>query len=292
MLSQYFAGMTPSRIRRVPSAVVGLCLCWVTAVIDAAPPYGQPTVIACVGNSITDASGYVAELQSTLGGDYDVLNCGHDGRCVLRGTGYASYWQSPYMDSLFDRQPHIVTIMLGTNDGRPYHWESLGDQFFADYCDLIDTLRTINALQEIHVCLPPPCFEPSCCSIVPTLVNDSVVPLVDSAARTLGVPVIDCHTPLLGHPELFVDGVHPTHDGGLALAQIIYDGLTETASSAARRPRRETYILAVSRSPLPCCDLRGRVWPVDLEAVRYRANTGSPVLVVNHRRTTDAPPTQ
>lgn len=209
--------------------------------LTAVMSWAQPTVVACVGNSITAAGDYVMELTAALGLSYQVNNYGFSGACVLRDAESAtgqpadSYWGSRFMDSVFARQPDIITIMLGTNDGKYYNWGNHADAFFGDYCDLIDTFRTIVTLDELYVCLPPPCFDPSCCDIVPALVNDSIMPLVDSAARAMGASVIDCHTPLLSCRELFSsDGIHPTYIGGDSLGQIVYAGMT---GAAGVRPR-------------------------------------------------------
>ena len=53
-----------------------------------------------------------------------------------------------------------------------------------------------------------------------------VIPRVEQVANDLGLPLIDAYTPLVGHPEYFVDGVHPNFDGASVIANQVYKALT------------------------------------------------------------------
>jgi len=44
-------------------------------------------------------------------------------------------------------------------------------------------------------------------------------------AGQFGLPIINVYTPLLNHPEDFMDGVHPNSTGAQEIADIIYAAL-------------------------------------------------------------------
>ena len=227
----------------------------------AAHAGAQPTCVVCVGNSITAGSGYVSQFTGLLGLSYLVYNKGFGGACMLKdaqtvdGVPLDSYWYSTPFQEVFGCEPNVVTVMLGTNDGKYYNWENHGHAFYDDCCALIDTFLTIPTVERLFVCLPPPVLPPSCCDIIPAYVNDSIVPLVDSAAHDRGATVVDCHTPMLGHPEYFgADGVHPSYDGALVIADVLHAAVT---GSSAVRP-----IVPVGASgPVPREGARLTVWP-------------------------------
>lgn len=77
----------------------------------------DPIRVACVGDSITQGSGYPAKLQVLLGTNYSVGNFGVSGSTVTLNS------TKPYMNqTAFEKaqqfQPKVVVIMLGTNDAR------------------------------------------------------------------------------------------------------------------------------------------------------------------------------
>ena len=75
-----------------------------------------PIRIACVGDSITEVSGYPSHLQSLLGAQYLVENFGVSGATVLLDS-WRPYMDQPEFQSAKEFQPDIIVIILGTNDG-------------------------------------------------------------------------------------------------------------------------------------------------------------------------------
>jgi lysophospholipase L1-like esterase len=53
-----------------------------------------------------------------------------------------------------------------------------------------------------------------------------IIPKIQQVASDLGLPVIDVYSPMLGHPEYFVDGVHPNYEGASVIAETIYQQIT------------------------------------------------------------------
>ena len=88
------------------------------------------TRIAVVGDSITQGVGasnirkasYVANLQKTLGPNYDVYNCGASA-CTAMTNTYSRYTIQVinYTAQLFN--PDILIFALGTNDGQASYWD-------------------------------------------------------------------------------------------------------------------------------------------------------------------------
>jgi acyl-CoA thioesterase I len=72
--------------------------------------------------------------------------------------------------------------------------------------------------------LPPPIFN-NTVFVSEQLLEQNVIPNIREVASQMGTGLIDAHSPLIGHPELFVDGVHPSADGAKAIANAIYAAL-------------------------------------------------------------------
>jgi len=76
-----------------------------------------------------------------------------------------------------DRDPDIVTIMLGTNDSKPYSWR-FGTYFITDYSDLIASYTNLPSHPRVLLCTPSPVFGTGAFDIKPGTVETNIVPLV------------------------------------------------------------------------------------------------------------------
>jgi lysophospholipase L1-like esterase len=178
--------------------------------------------VACVGDSITEGSLYPYDLSKLLGENYTVGNF---------GVGYAavnSQSNKPYINqSVFfkaqDYQPQIVIILLGTNDANPENKKFM-DTFTRDYKTLIAAFEALSTHPKIYIALPPPIFNDALGPYNPQL-TQSVIPKIRQVANDTGLPVIDLNSALAGHPEYFLDGVHPNAEGSQAIAALIYDAI-------------------------------------------------------------------
>lgn len=182
--------------------------------------------IACIGNSITERSGYTAILQQRLGASYQVSNYGYSGATMLR-EGNLPYWTTPYYSRALASAPDVVVLMLGTNDSKPDNWSYHGAAFARDYAAFIDTLRNLPSHPLILACLPPPAYPGSCCAISPTTIATHIVPQIDSLCTHHSVATIDLFTALSDKPERFPDGVHPDSTGAQIIAETIYRALIQ-----------------------------------------------------------------
>ena len=184
--------------------------------------------VACVGDSITagyalqnpGVESYPAQLQSLLGNGYSVGNFGLSGATVQKRSDF-SYWNTaPYRASL-QFKPNIVVIMLGTNDSKPWNWNAA--KFNTDYRALIAKYQGLTTNPKVYICLIPPVYTPNPFgnTFDPVFIQNTVLPAIQVVAANAGVTLIDNNTPLVNHPELFSDGVHPTSQGAGVIASTV-----------------------------------------------------------------------
>ncbi len=191
----------------------------------------QQVRIACIGDSITEGAGtrvwnkrsYPVVLDSLMGEDYLVMNCGRSGAAMLKKSDFP-YWKCNEFDNAFFFQPDIVTISLGTNDAKDNNWDA--ENYEKDYQSLIDTLRSLKSNPEIYLCLPPPAFERRY-NINDTTIREQVIPIIQKLAEANNLPVIDAYTKLLDQGENFPDGIHPNETAATKLAEVIANVLKE-----------------------------------------------------------------
>jgi len=174
--------------------------------------------VACVGDSITDGSGYPSNLQAMLGNAYFVGNFG------VTGSTVSSDSKTPYTNqSAFLRgksfQPSIVIIMLGTNDAAESLNSSTAD-FTTDYMNLVKEYRSLESNPEIWLVNPPPLFENNL-NLSNTNLLQNIIPCIEQVAVELDLQVIDVNAALEDCPEYFGDGVHPNTEGATLIARTI-----------------------------------------------------------------------
>ena len=188
--------------------------------------------VACVGDSITagyaltnpGTQSYPAQLQILLGSGYSVGNFGLSGATLLKQSDF-TYWNSSQHTNSLAYNPDIVLIMLGTNDTKPWNWNATN--FAADYHDLIAQYQALPTQPKVYICLSPPVYAPNPFGTAfdPAFVQSTLVPAIQTVATSNGVSLIDNNTPLLNHPELFSDGVHPTAQGAGVIASTVAEAL-------------------------------------------------------------------
>jgi acyl-CoA thioesterase-1 len=193
--------------------------------IDSTP---HPIRVACVGDSITEGSGYPDKLQTLLGSNYVVHNFGVSGSTVsLNST-------KPYMNQVAFRRaevfnPQIIVIMLGTNDANPQIAQS-EENFEADYTQLITYFEELEGNQTVWIVRSPPIFSISS-SYNNTYLVDTLLPQIDNVANQLDLPTIDIYSAFGNHSDYFMDGVHPNADGAWLIASNVYNAITLNGSS-------------------------------------------------------------
>jgi lysophospholipase L1-like esterase len=177
--------------------------------------------VACVGDSITEWSGYPADLQVMLGDEYVVGNFGAAEAAV------STDWYKPYRNQAafresIDFEPDVVVIMLGTNDAHTYqHLAS----FASDYAQLVAEYQALNCDPTVFLVTPPPIYENKL-ELSGTNLQEDVIPNIEQVAKQLRLSKIDVNSALANHPEFFDDGVHPNDDGAMVIADEIWDAIT------------------------------------------------------------------
>jgi len=189
--------------------------------------------VACIGNSITQGSSmtYPLKLGQLLGSHYQVINYGRGGRTLLRKGDYP-YWNESAFFEAQDFNPHIIIMMLGTNDSKPQNWQ-YKDEFYTDYRDFVRTFRKNGRNPQFYVCFPPPAFVDNF-GITDSIIHDQIIPLVDSVRRTENLLLIDFNTLMSGMSSYFPDGIHPNNDGYAIMGQFAYDTIMNSPGGFIR----------------------------------------------------------
>lgn len=199
------------------------------------------TKVACVGNSIT--YGYNLEkyypitypyyLQQNLGTTDTVENFGVSG-CTFLKNGNLPYWKQSKFTEAIAYLPAEVVIELGTNDAKPYNWQSHLTELLPDYEALIDTFATLSSSPEIWITLAPYANN-SNWDILDTTLTKHINPVIAQAGIDKGVNVIDLHSVFTDRTYLQVeDTVHPDTAGARILAEAVYKYMTWAAPTVSQ----------------------------------------------------------
>jgi lysophospholipase L1-like esterase len=189
---------------------------------DFFPPAGAVRV-ACVGDSITEGLCYPEALQAMLGEeDYLVGNFGVGGSTVMVDSGKPYAEQDAFQEAK-DFRPDIVVVMLGTNDARADNVPHLGN-FTVEYEELINAFEELSCKPKVFIAKPPPMFN-NTVGLNETVFVQNVLPEFNSLVANVNNPVIDVYSALIDHPDLFVDGVHPSFEGAQVIAQTVSEAL-------------------------------------------------------------------
>jgi acyl-CoA thioesterase-1 len=185
--------------------------------------------VACLGDSITNMTGYPEQLQTLLGKNSAVGNFGVNGATVNLNSNNPYFYDLTYRDSR-NFLPTAVVVMLGTNDARTDNYQKISN-FTANYERMLNRTMHWNSTQQVFLVIPPPIFN-NTLGLNATCYVDGVIPLIRQVASDLGLPLIDVYTPLIGHPEYFPDGVHPNSAGAQIIANTIYQAITANSKAS------------------------------------------------------------
>ncbi len=219
--------------------VVGLVL-YMSSLAKAAEPAGdRPRIrVACVGDSITEHSrqptAYPTRLQEALGSSYEVRNFGRSNSGVLKG-GDHPYWKLDLFTNALAFRPHLVTILLGTNDTKEQNWIAHGAAFADDYRDLIRQFGRLRLPPRIFIGLPPPMFQAPW-GLQPEVLQDQLIPMMRKIATDFDLPVVDVNAALKDKAHLFPDGVHPNAMGQAVIAETFHEAITSALSRVPLGP--------------------------------------------------------
>ena len=215
-------------------ALVALCL--LSQSVVAADPNAPINVddyqgvvrLACVGDSITAGVGaggksFPKQLGQLLGEKWKVGNFGNSGSTLLN-KGDKPYQEQRSFKAAIEFEPHVVVIMLGTNDTKPNNWKFKG-QFVADYHDLVAKFAVSPTKPRIFICYPVPVPGKGNFGINEAGVKEQA-PMIKQIAKEAKVGVIDMYAALKDHPETLPDRVHPNAEGARLMAKAAHETLT------------------------------------------------------------------
>lgn len=203
------------------------------------PEPGQIKV-ACIGDSITYGHGiknwpknnYPVLLQELLGDGYHVQSFGVSGRAVQDNSDQP-YRALPHYEESIAYDADIIVFMMGSNDTKPENW--FGEEAFKTaLLDLLDDYTQGEKKPAIYICTTPTCFfmedsegELTSHDLRPAYA-DIIAEIVRQTADELGYPVIDIHALTKENPQWFEkDGVHPNNEGTAAIAQAVYEAISQ-----------------------------------------------------------------
>ncbi len=179
--------------------------------------------VACVGDSITEGSGYPFQLNLMLGSNYVVGNFGVSGSTVSLDSTKPYMNESKFKAAL-DFNPDIVVIMLGTNDANTEVTPN-ENGVDSDYSKLVSAFQQLEGKQLIWIAKSPPIFTNNS-SYSNTILTTNVLPQIDNLADEMNLPTVDMYNILSDHSDYFADGIHPTRDGAALIATNVYNAIT------------------------------------------------------------------
>lgn len=195
------------------------------------------TKIACVGDSITYGSGvratrkkdsYPAKLGKLLGEDYKVTNYGIGSRTLQDGGDYPYRAEKVFLQSQ-EFSPDIVLIMLGTNDSKPFNWNA--DEYERQLREFVEEYMNLPSKPQVYLmtCCAAFCMkgkEKVAYEINGTIIANEVRDTIMQVGKEKDIPVIDIYSVTKGHPEYFMDGVHPNATGNQVIARAVFELIT------------------------------------------------------------------
>jgi lysophospholipase L1-like esterase len=184
--------------------------------------------VACLGDSITQITGYPTDLQTLLGNTSVVGNFGVTGSTVDFYSSLPYFFQDAFKNATnFD--PTTVIIMLGTNDARTDNYQNI-NSFVADYEMMIYRIQLLVGNAQIFLVEPPPIFN-NTLNLNGTDLTQGVIPRILQVANAENLRVIDVYDQFVNHPEYFPDGVHPDSEGAQIIANIIYSAISSNSTT-------------------------------------------------------------
>ncbi len=187
--------------------------------------------IACIGDSITYGHGVNGRTKLTweyflngmTGGKYQVLNFGVNGR-TLMSSGDCPYVSDMIYRRTLECKADIYLIMLGTNDAGKDSWD--GDRFKREYASFLKTYMDLPHRPKVVAMIPPHVFPMSDGTVGYgvdlDIYDNQTVKMIREIAEGMGLQIIDLYSFTEGHPEWFMDGVHPNEEGNRAIAGFLY----------------------------------------------------------------------
>ena len=178
--------------------------------------------VACVGDSITERSGYPFKLQLLLGGNYKVENFGVSGSTASVDSNISYMNQAAFQKALAFK-PDFVIVMLGTNDAnRATCYDS---DISDDYMQIMTAFQALQSNPEIVAVDSPPIYS-NYSGYNNTYLAANIIPRINIVADELNVPTVDMYD-MMNSSGYFADGIHPNDSGSTVIASTLYDAVQQ-----------------------------------------------------------------
>ena len=191
----------------------------------------KPTVIACVGDSVTEGMNTTGGLKGVnaypyvLGqllqqrGNYTVHNFGKSGCTALKVSDKPYYDQPEYAASL-QSSPDVVILGFGANDSKEINWNPVA--YKEDMLALIQTYRNLPSHPTVYINRITCVADQKKTGCRDKVIQEEILPILDEISAETGCKLIDLNTLSLQHKDEYFDGVHP-HDALQArMAETVY----------------------------------------------------------------------
>lgn len=198
-------------------------------------PNPKKRYLACIGDSITFGAGVVLArkhqawpylLEKLLGVDCQVLNYGISG-ATAQNEGDSPYRSTDFFATALSVKADTYLFMLGTNDSKPYNWNA--KNYEANVREMLEDLKATGG--RVVVLFPPKAFPNKkgkiAFDISDDVIKNEIIPILGRLAEEYNLSVIDLYKYTEGHPEYFVDGVHPNAPGNSAIASFVFSKLRD-----------------------------------------------------------------
>jgi acyl-CoA thioesterase I len=178
--------------------------------------------VACVGDSITERSGYPFKLQLLLGGNYKVENFGVSGSTASVDSNISYMNQAAFQKALAFK-PDFVIVMLGTNDANR---ATCNDTDISDdYVQIMTAFQNLQSSPEIVAVDSPPIYA-NYSGYNNTYLATNIIPRINVVADELSIPTVDMYD-TMNSSGYFADGIHPNDNGSTVLADTMYGAVQQ-----------------------------------------------------------------
>jgi lysophospholipase L1-like esterase len=178
--------------------------------------------VACIGDSITERSGYPFKLQLLLGDNYEVENFGVSGSTASVDSNISYVNQLAFKKALAFK-PDLVIVMLGTNDAN--RATCYDTDIRDDYLRIVNAFKGLNSSPEIIFVDSPPIYS-NYSGYNNTFLTADIIPKINFLADQMNIPTVDMYD-AMNSSDYFVDGIHPNYDGSTVIADVLYDAVQQ-----------------------------------------------------------------
>lgn len=192
-----------------------------------------PQRLLCMGDSLTasDYGSYVDKLQHIFTAEGINVKANALARPGHTSGQYLSYMRQTR--PLAKIHPHMVVLLLGTNDVRVDSDRTTVFDFTRNMRNILRILKghrnPDGSTARIFLATPPPIFTPDLAPFTKESqhrIKDEIVPAVKRLAQEEGVGLIDLHAHFMNKKSL-LPGIHPNARGYQMMAEWIYSSLQD-----------------------------------------------------------------